>query len=1044
MEIVITAKNFETLKIVVNGEAAIDAKIQKLAFPEDQREMFAFAYGKHKERDGNIDNQGWNFFDAIGEYKRLGLASRKSKFRLTTANCNHEGQFQLSPTYPSFFCVPASLSDSDLVKLVKHRSKGRIPATVYKHPLTGATLSRCAQPMGGLINKRLKEDERLVEAIRTANPTNSDAIYLMDARPYKAAVGNKVMGKGFEDVSRYKGAEIEFLNIDNIHKIRQSYNRVFEAVTALDIRNFHEKVMDSRWIYYIQLIIESAAKIANIMSVKGASVIVHCSDGWDRTAQLTSLVEIIIDPHYRTRKGFAVIVEKEWLSFGHKFAMRHGHGSGKHQDEQRAPIFIQFLDCVWQLVRQFPNEFEYNEEFLLAVAHHSYSCLYGTFLFNSEKERKEASLKVKTESVWTKLCDEHTSSLYANPFYEYSSYQKQKLVVGSSSTNDDSKRRHQHQHQLPHQCHTHLPSTTTTTTATVSLSSSSSSFEQFLLEPDPRLCILWTGYFLRKGPELHITKMHTACRNLRWKCDKLLEMIAMAEEKAAKQLVNNSEWRKQKFDTMHKDPPKHQHTPSSLTTIRIPVSVPIPNKSSPTSSSSPILLLNNFNKNEGTGNSNNNQQPSSSSSSPPPGGDDVPPPPPPPPASRSKRAATYTPLSSSSSAINYSSKPKANITPKQLLPQIQERKGSRMKITPKNRSSRPAAAALADVVTYVVPPPPARVSSSSNNNSICQPTTTTNEFHDDNEEYGDIGGRRGGGRSHRVQSSTTSYHHRYYSQKTTNHLGESYSNHTTEAAASAAVKERRALSSPPPPRPKRRNNPAAPTAQMRTASTATPYYKHEGTASTASAYYKHEGKGEGRNSGQNNNSSIQDSNYNASSSSSYLAQSLSSSSSPLPSAGSLSSQHQQEQKGEEEKQQKNENHTTPSPTMSTATTTTTATASSSSMRNQQQQHQLSRTSVLAAARNWEKKGETGGGLTSTPTATDITMSSSFTSSSTSSSRGGKKSIINKRRLIPKKPKRAPPAIPGINDMNDNDNGEKGGDLTGLKIDALRRKFSPRT
>lgn len=40
------------------------------------------------------------------------------------------------------------------------------------------------------------------------------------------------------------------------------------------------------------------------------SLLVHCSDGWDRTPQLTSLAQICLDPYYRTRKGFAVVVEK--------------------------------------------------------------------------------------------------------------------------------------------------------------------------------------------------------------------------------------------------------------------------------------------------------------------------------------------------------------------------------------------------------------------------------------------------------------------------------------------------------------------------------------------------------------------------------------------------------------------------------------------------------------------------------------------------------------------------------------------------------------
>ena len=39
---------------------------------------------------------------------------------------------------------------------------------------------------------------------------------------------------------------------------------------------------------------------------EGASVLVHCSDGWDRTAQTCSLATLMIDPFYRTLHGFMV------------------------------------------------------------------------------------------------------------------------------------------------------------------------------------------------------------------------------------------------------------------------------------------------------------------------------------------------------------------------------------------------------------------------------------------------------------------------------------------------------------------------------------------------------------------------------------------------------------------------------------------------------------------------------------------------------------------------------------------------------------------
>lgn len=42
------------------------------------------------------------------------------------------------------------------------------------------------------------------------------------------------------------------------------------------------------------------------------SVVVHCSDGWDRTAQICALVQLLLDPTCRTLEGFLVVVQKEW------------------------------------------------------------------------------------------------------------------------------------------------------------------------------------------------------------------------------------------------------------------------------------------------------------------------------------------------------------------------------------------------------------------------------------------------------------------------------------------------------------------------------------------------------------------------------------------------------------------------------------------------------------------------------------------------------------------------------------------------------------
>jgi hypothetical protein len=63
---------------------------------------------------------------------------------------------------------------------------------------------------------------------------------------------------------------------------------------------------------------DSASQIVQLVLQERASVLLHCSDGWDRTPQLSCLAMLMMDRYYRTIEGFEVLVEKEWASFGHK------------------------------------------------------------------------------------------------------------------------------------------------------------------------------------------------------------------------------------------------------------------------------------------------------------------------------------------------------------------------------------------------------------------------------------------------------------------------------------------------------------------------------------------------------------------------------------------------------------------------------------------------------------------------------------------------------------------------------------------------------
>uniref|UniRef100_A0A665V1L8 phosphatidylinositol-3,5-bisphosphate 3-phosphatase n=1 Tax=Echeneis naucrates TaxID=173247 RepID=A0A665V1L8_ECHNA len=350
--------------------------LAKHAFPlSHSLPLFAFLYKEHFPVDG------WKVYDPIAEYKRQGLPNES--WTISKINSGYE----LCDTYPSIIVIPTNLTDEDIQQVAVFRAKHRIPVLSWIHPETQATIVRCSQPLVGPSDHRCKEDERFLQIIMDAN-AQSHKLTIFDARQSSVAITNRAKDGGYESESFYPNVELNFLEIPNIHVMRESLRKLKDVVyPTIDDAHWHSAIDQTHWLEYIRLLLAAAAKIADKLESGKTSVVIHCSDGWDRTSQLTSLAMLMLDSYYRTLRGFQVLVEKEWISFGHKFAARVGHGDENHANSERSPLFVQFIDCVWQMTQQFPAAFEFNELFLVTMLDHLYSCLFGTFLFNSEEER---------------------------------------------------------------------------------------------------------------------------------------------------------------------------------------------------------------------------------------------------------------------------------------------------------------------------------------------------------------------------------------------------------------------------------------------------------------------------------------------------------------------------------------------------------------------------------------------------------------------------------------------------------------------------------
>ncbi|XP_019592112.2 phosphatidylinositol-3,5-bisphosphate 3-phosphatase MTMR6 [Rhinolophus sinicus] len=407
--LVIQCKNFRIVHFIVPRERDchdIYNSLLQLSKQAKYEDLYAFSYNPKQNDSERL--RGWQLIDLAQEYKRMGVPN--SNWQLSDAN----REYKICETYPRELYVPRIASKPIIVGSSKFRSKGRFPVLSYYHQNKEAAICRCSQPLSGF-SARCLEDEHLLQAISKANPANR-YMYVVDTRPKLNAMANRAAGKGYENEDNYSNIRFQFVGIENIHVMRSSLQKLLEVngTKGLSVNDFYSGLESSGWLRHIKAVMDAAIFLAKAIVVENASVLVHCSDGWDRTSQVCSLGSLLLDSYYRTIKGFMVLIEKDWISFGHKFSERCGHLDG--DPKEVSPVFTQFLECVWHLTEQFPQAFEFNEAFLLQIHEHIHSCQFGNFLGNCQKEREELKLKEKTYSLWPFLLDDQEK--YLNPLYK--------------------------------------------------------------------------------------------------------------------------------------------------------------------------------------------------------------------------------------------------------------------------------------------------------------------------------------------------------------------------------------------------------------------------------------------------------------------------------------------------------------------------------------------------------------------------------------------------------------------------------------------------
>lgn len=376
-ELIIYCKDFRIVRFRFDESGPESAKKVCLAIahysqPTDLQLLFAFEYvgKKYHNSASNINgappgagsaagggsSQKTPLFETYSDWDREVKRTGASGWRVCSIN---EG-YMISTCLPEYFVVPSSLADQDL-KTFSHSFVGRrMPVWSWSHS-NGSALVRVAVIKDVLQQRKI--DQRICNAVTKSHPQRSDV--------YKS------------DLDK---------TLPNIQEIQAAFVKLKQLCVNEPFEETEEKWLSSlegtRWLEYVRAFLKHSAELVYMLESKRVSVVLQEEEGRDLSCIIASLVQVMLDPYFRTITGFQSLIQKEWVMAGYQFLDRCNH---LKRSEKEAPLFLLFLDATWQLLEQHPTAFEFSETYLAVLCDSTHISLFGTFLFNSPHQRVKQS-----------------------------------------------------------------------------------------------------------------------------------------------------------------------------------------------------------------------------------------------------------------------------------------------------------------------------------------------------------------------------------------------------------------------------------------------------------------------------------------------------------------------------------------------------------------------------------------------------------------------------------------------------------------------------
>ncbi|XP_041346139.1 myotubularin-related protein 12 isoform X1 [Pyrgilauda ruficollis] len=365
--------------------------------PKLLKRLFLFSYASAAPNNTDGRNQTV-MFETLEDWRdELERTKGNVKYKAVTTN---EG-YRVSEKLPLYFVVPICISEESILK---YEGRG-IPIWCWSCHNGAALLKMSSFP---------KEQDDSTSQMQKAF---LDGIYKTISKPPYELLKMDDLSSSLPSLQDIQTAYTRFKQLFLIDNSTDFW--------ATDVKWF-SLLESTNWLEIIRRVLKKAIEVAECLEIQHTNVLLIEESATDLCCVISSLVQVMMDSYSRTKSGFQSLIQKEWVIGGHGFLDRCNHLHKSEKEE--APVFLLLLNCVWQLVQQYPPAFEFTETYLTVLSDSLYVPIFSTFFFNSQHQRdtNKSGESLKTQSGpfrfltvwdWSVQFDPKALAFLNNPLY---------------------------------------------------------------------------------------------------------------------------------------------------------------------------------------------------------------------------------------------------------------------------------------------------------------------------------------------------------------------------------------------------------------------------------------------------------------------------------------------------------------------------------------------------------------------------------------------------------------------------------------------------